>query len=67
MGKVKEHTNEQLDKLLWDYAECKIEMNEYIAGITANGIQSSADIQEWKDNAEEARYDHKVSQYNNKF
>ena len=42
-------------------------MDEYIAGITANGIQSSADIQEWKDNAEEARYDHKVSEYNNKF
>jgi len=67
MGKVKQYTEEQLSKLLFDYAECKITMDEYIAGITANGIQSAADIQEYKDNAEEARYEYKVSQYNAKF
>ena len=67
MTKYKQYIIDELAKLQFDYAECKIEMDEYIAGITANGIQSSADIQEWKDNAEEARYDYKVSQYNNKF
>lgn len=67
MGKVKSHREEQLDKLHFDYAECKIEMQEFIAGITHLGISSPAEIEEYKSNAEEARYEFKVSQHQNKF
>lgn len=67
MGKVKQQRQDELDKLHFDYAECKIEMHEYIAGITHLGISSPAEIEEYKSNAEEARYEFKVSQHENKY
>jgi hypothetical protein len=67
MGKVKTERQSELDKLHFDYAECKIEMDEFISKLTALGINSPADIKEHKLDAEEARYDYKVSQHQNKF
>ena len=67
MGKVKAERQSELDKLHFDYAECKIEMDEFIASITRLGIDSPGDIEEHRSNAEEARYDYKVSQHQNKF
>lgn len=67
MGKVKAERQSELDKLHFDYAECKIEMDEFIAKLTAMGIDSPQDIEEHTSNAEEARYDYKVSQHQNKF
>ena len=40
MGTNKKLRQENLDTLLFDYAECKIEWDEYLSGITALGIQS---------------------------
>ena len=42
-------------------------MEEFIAGITRLGVDSPADIEEHRLNAEEARYEYKVSQHQNKF
>lgn len=67
MGTNKKLRQEQLDTLLFNYAECKIEWDEYLSGITALGIQSPSEIDEYKDKAEEARYDYKVSQYQAKY
>lgn len=67
MGKVKAERQSELDKLHFDYAECKIEMDEFISKLTALGIDSPVDIKEHKLDAEEARYDYKVSQHQNKF
>lgn len=67
MARVKQQRQDELDKLHFDYAECKIEMEEFIAGITRLGIDSPADIEEERLNAEEARYEYKVSQHQNKF
>lgn len=67
MGKVKAERQSELNKLHFDYAECKIEMDEFISKLTALGIDSPADIEEHRIDAEEARYDYKVSQHQNKF
>ena len=67
MGKVKAERQSELDKLHFDYAECKIEMDEFISKLTALGIDSPADIEEHRLDAAEARYDSKVSQHQNKF
>ena len=42
-------------------------MDEFISKLTALGIDSPVDIKEHKLDAEEARYDYKVSQHQNKF
>ena len=67
MARVKQQRQDELDKLHFDYAECKIEMEEFIAGITRLGIDSPPDIEEERLNAEEARYEYKVSQHQSKF
>ena len=67
MTKYKQHIIDELAMLQFQYAECKIEMDEYIAGITRCGIDSPGDIEEHRSNAEEARYEWKVSQHQNKF
>ena len=67
MGRYKQTIQDELDKAHFDYAECKIEQQEFLARITACGITLPQDIQEHMDNAEEARYEWKVSQYNTKF
>jgi hypothetical protein len=67
MGKVKAERQAELDKLHFDYAECKIEMDDFIVGITALGIDSPSDIEEYRLNAEEARYEYKVSRHQDKF
>ena len=67
MGKVKAERQSELDELHFDYAECKIEMDEFISKLTALGIDYPTDIEEHRLDAEEARYDYKVSQHQNKF
>lgn len=67
MSSFKQQILEDIEKLHFDYAECKIEMEEFIAGITILGVDSPADIEEHRLNAEEARYEYKVSQHQNKF
>lgn len=67
MSSFKQQILEDIEKLHFDYAECKIEMDEFIAGITRLGVDSPADIEEHRVNAEEARYEYKVSQHQNKF
>lgn len=67
MTRYKQHIIDELAKLQFDYAECRIEMDEFISGITRLGVDSPGDIEEHRSNAEEARYDYKVSQHQNKF
>ena len=67
MTAYKQYIIDELAKLQFDYAECKIEMEEFIAGITRLGVDSPADIEVHRLNAEEARYEYKVSQHQNKF
>jgi hypothetical protein len=67
MSSFKQQILEDIEKLHFDYAECKIEMDEFIAGITRLGVDSPADIEEHRSNAEEARYEYKVSQHQSKF
>ena len=67
MSSFKQQILEDIEKLHFDYAECKIEMDEFIAGITRLGVDSPGDIEEHRSNAEEARYEYKVSQHQNKF
>ena len=35
MGRYKQQIQDELDKAHYDYAECKIEQQEFLAGITA--------------------------------
>ena len=67
MSKYKQIIQDEIDKIHFDYAECKIEMAEFISSITRLGVDSPGDIEEHRSNAEEARYDYKVSQHQNKF
>jgi len=67
MSSFKQQILEDIEKLHFDYAECKIEMDEFIAGITRLGVDSPTDIEEHRLNAEEARYEYKVSQHQSKF
>ena len=67
MGRYKQTIQIELDQAHFDYAECKIEQQEFLARITACGITLPQDIQEHMDNAEEARYDYKVSKHETKF
>ena len=67
MTAYKQHIIDELAKLQFDYAECKIEMDEFISSITRLGVDSPGDIEEHKANAEEARYHHKVSRHQDKF
>jgi hypothetical protein len=67
MTAYKQYIIDELAKLQFDYAECKIEMDEFISSITRLGVDSPGDIEEHKANAEEARYDYKVSKHQDKF
>lgn len=67
MTQYKQHIIDELAKLQIKYAECKIEMDEFIASITRLGVDSPGDIEEHRSNAEEARYDYKISKHQNKF
>lgn len=67
MGKYKQEILDRLAKAQFDYAECKIDKDAFLAEITACGVTLPQDIQEHIDNAEEARYEYKVSQHNAKF
>ena len=67
MGRYKQQIQDELDKAHYDYAECKIEQQEFLSRITACGITLPQDIQEHMGNAEEARYEYKISQHENKF
>lgn len=67
MTAYKQYIIDELAKLQLDYAECKIEMDEFISSITRLGVDSPGDIEEHKANAEEARYHYKVSRHQDKF
>jgi|TARA_A100000172_G_scaffold77225_1_gene61355 hypothetical protein len=67
MGRYKQEILDQLAQAEFDYAECKIDKQEFLAKITACGVSLPQDIQEHMDNAEEARYEYKVSKHEDKF
>ena len=67
MGRYKQKIQDEIDKAHYNYAKCKIEQQEFLSRITACGITLPQDIQEHMDNAEEARYEYKISQHENKF
>ena len=49
MGRYKQQIQDELDKAHYDYAECKIEQQEFLSRITACGITLPQDIQEHMD------------------
>ena len=60
MNKVNQMIKNKLEKLQSDYGECKIDKNEFIAGITALGFTSPMDIDMLYDEACEGRYQYKL-------
>ena len=66
MNKVNQMIKNKLEKLQSDYGECKIDKNEFIAGITELGFTTPMDIEMLYDEACEGRYQHKLEQSKNK-
>ena len=62
MNKVNQMIKNKLEKLQSDYGECKIDKNEFIAGITELGFTTPMDIEMLYDEACEGRYQYKLEQ-----
>ena len=60
MNKVTHMTREKLEQLQIDYGECKIDKDEFIAGVTELGISSPAELHLLYDDACEARAEYKL-------
>ncbi len=62
MNKVNQMTRDKLEKLQSDYGECKIDKDQFIAGITELGFNTPMDIDMLYDEACEWRYQYKLEQ-----
>tara|TARA_Y100000389_G_C17266644_1_gene415803 strand:- start:460 stop:654 length:195 start_codon:yes stop_codon:yes gene_type:complete len=51
---------DQIDKLVSDYGECKIDTMAYVAGLKELGITTIFEIHDYIEKAEEARYEYKL-------
>ena len=60
MGKTKQEFLDKLEKLQTDYAECKINTEQFDQGLKDIGIHSEEERMFEKLDAEEARYEFKM-------
>ena len=60
MGKVKQEFLDKLEKLQTEYAECKIDTEQFEKGLKDLGITSQEEILFEKLDAEDARYEYKM-------
>tara|TARA_B100000214_G_C23665110_1_gene489245 strand:- start:124 stop:336 length:213 start_codon:yes stop_codon:yes gene_type:complete len=60
MGKTKQEFLDKLEKLQTDYAECKINTEQFDQGLKDIGIHSQEERMFEKLDAEEARYEFKM-------
>ena len=60
MGKTKQEFLDKLEKLQTDYAECKIDTEQFDQGLKDLGIHSEEERMFEKLDAEEARYNFKM-------
>ena len=60
MGRTKQEFLDKLDKLQTDYAECKIDTEQFDQGLKDLGIHSEEERLFEKLDAEEARYNFKM-------
>ena len=51
---------DQIDTLVSDYGECKIDTDAYIAGLKQLGITTIFEIHDYIEKAEEARFEYKL-------
>ena len=62
MGNVKQDFLEKIEKLQQDYAECKIDTEQFDQGLKDLGIHSKEERMYEQLDAEEARYEFKLDQ-----
>ena len=60
MGRTKQEFLDKLEKLQTDYAECKIDTEQFDQGLKELGIHSEEERMFEKLDAEEARYEFKM-------